>query len=55
MALALVDPTPVLELYVVWRVDVENALVEEFLRCVQAAGPFGLPALRTESARAVGA
>lgn len=55
VALALVDPTPVLELYVVWRVDVENALVEEFLRCVQAAGPFGLPALRTESARAVGA
>ncbi|WP_018331309.1 LysR substrate-binding domain-containing protein [Actinomycetospora chiangmaiensis] len=54
VALSLVDPTPVLELNVVWRVDVEHMLVEEFLRCVQTAGPFGMPGLRTET-RAVGA
>lgn len=54
--LMLVDPTPLLELHVVWRVDVDNVLVEEFLRRVQAAGPFGLPGLRTETAvRTVGA
>ena len=58
VALSLVDPVPVLELYVAWRYEVENALVEEFLRCLQAAGPFGLPGLagsRSETPRAVGA
>ncbi len=47
---SLVDPVPRLELHAVWRVA-ENALVDEFLRCLQAAGPFGAPGLRSDEAR----
>ena len=50
VAVSLVDPVPVLELHAVWRVA-ENALIDEFLRCLQAAGPFGAPGLRSEELR----
>ena len=53
VALPLVNPTPALELHAVWRVDQDNALVEEFMRCLEAAGPFGAPGLRTEARPAV--
>jgi len=50
VAVSLVDPVPVLELHAVWRVA-ENALIDEFLRRLQAAGPFGAPGLRSEELR----
>lgn len=56
VALPLVDPVPVLELHAAWRVDLESTVVEEFLRCLQAAGPFGATGLRgAETARGAAA
>lgn len=55
VALPLVDPVPALELHAAWRVDQDNPLIEEFLRCVQAAGPFGAPGLRVEARGAAAA
>ncbi|GAA4963244.1 LysR substrate-binding domain-containing protein [Pseudonocardia tropica] len=56
VTVALVDPVPALELYAVWRYDVDNPLVEEFVRCLKASAPFGQPGRRPATAvRAVGA
>ncbi|WP_018331273.1 LysR substrate-binding domain-containing protein [Actinomycetospora chiangmaiensis] len=46
VALPLVEPTPALDLCAAWRLDQDSTLVEEFMRCVEAAGPFRAPGSR---------
>ncbi|WP_075295392.1 MULTISPECIES: LysR family transcriptional regulator [unclassified Pseudonocardia] len=41
VTVSLVDPVPTLDLYAVWRSDVDNPLVEEFVRCLRADAPSG--------------
>lgn len=45
----LYDPVPTIELYAVWRDSGVNPLQEVFLDCLEAVGPFHLPALRAEA------
>jgi DNA-binding transcriptional LysR family regulator len=55
VAVSLVDPVPALELYAVWRYDVDNPLVEAFVRCLKASAPFTTPGRPAARLRAVGA
>jgi DNA-binding transcriptional LysR family regulator len=47
----LYDPVPVIDLYVVWRDSESNPLQTAFLDCLEAAGPFRVPALTQAGAR----
>ncbi|WAL68626.1 LysR family transcriptional regulator [Amycolatopsis cynarae] len=45
----LYDPVPTIDLYAVWRDSGVNPLQEVFLDCLEAVGPFRVPALHTGS------